>query len=70
MNISVLGAGAFGTALAISLAQDGRPVTLWDLRPATWPARACQIANRDLTRDEWARYLGTLDYQETCAELK
>jgi len=29
MNISVLGAGAFGTALAISLSRSGQPVTLW-----------------------------------------
>jgi len=29
MSISVLGAGAFGTALAVSLARDGTPVTLW-----------------------------------------
>lgn len=29
MSIAVLGAGAFGSALAISLAQDGREVTLW-----------------------------------------
>ncbi|WP_146590350.1 NAD(P)H-dependent glycerol-3-phosphate dehydrogenase [Puniceibacterium confluentis] len=29
MTIAVLGAGAFGTALAIALAQDGRQVTLW-----------------------------------------
>ena len=29
MTISVLGAGAFGTALAISLARDGQSVTLW-----------------------------------------
>lgn len=29
MTISVLGAGAFGTALAISLARNGQPVTLW-----------------------------------------
>lgn len=29
MTISVLGAGAFGTALAISLARGGRSVTLW-----------------------------------------
>jgi len=29
MSISVLGAGAFGTALAISLARTGQPVTLW-----------------------------------------
>lgn len=33
MSISVLGAGAFGTALAISLARDGRPVTLWARDP-------------------------------------
>lgn len=29
MSISVIGAGAFGTALAIALAQGGRDVTLW-----------------------------------------
>ena len=29
MSIAVLGAGAFGTALAISLARDGRDVLLW-----------------------------------------
>ncbi|MCI2394721.1 NAD(P)H-dependent glycerol-3-phosphate dehydrogenase [Aliiroseovarius sediminis] len=29
MSISVLGAGAFGTALAISMSRDARPVTLW-----------------------------------------
>lgn len=32
-EISVLGAGAFGTALAISLARDGRKVTLWARDP-------------------------------------
>ena len=29
MSVSVLGAGAFGTALAISLARAGQPATLW-----------------------------------------
>lgn len=29
MRISVLGAGAFGTALAIALSRDGAPITLW-----------------------------------------
>ena len=29
MSISVLGAGAFGTSLAIALANDGHPLTLW-----------------------------------------
>lgn len=32
-GVSVLGAGAFGTALAISLARDGRRVTLWAREP-------------------------------------
>ena len=29
LSVAVLGAGAFGTSLAISLSRDGRPVTLW-----------------------------------------
>ncbi len=29
MNIAVLGSGAFGTALAISMARDGQDITLW-----------------------------------------
>lgn len=33
MSISVLGAGAFGTALAISLTQSGRTVGLWARDP-------------------------------------
>jgi glycerol-3-phosphate dehydrogenase (NAD(P)+) len=33
MSIAVLGAGAFGTALAIALAQEGRAVTLWGRHP-------------------------------------
>lgn len=36
-EISVLGAGAFGTALAISLARDGRDITLWARNPADMP---------------------------------
>ncbi len=36
-EISVLGAGAFGTALAISLARDGRAVTLWARDPGDMP---------------------------------
>ncbi len=33
MSIAVLGAGAFGTALAIALAESGRDVTLWARNP-------------------------------------
>ena len=34
MRITVLGAGAWGTALAKSLHENGNAVTLWDLKPA------------------------------------
>lgn len=33
MSISVIGAGAFGTALALSMARSGQPVTLWARNP-------------------------------------
>lgn len=38
MSISVLGAGAFGTALAISLSREGQPVTLWARDPSNMNA--------------------------------
>lgn len=39
MSISVLGAGAFGTSLAIALAREGHPVTLWARDPGDMAAR-------------------------------
>lgn len=47
MSIAILGAGAFGTALAISLTQVG-PVTLW----------ARDVANMDATRENTKRLPG------------
>ncbi|MFE6255815.1 BTAD domain-containing putative transcriptional regulator [Agromyces sp. NPDC057865] len=42
-------------------------VAVWDLRPATHAEAACRMAGRDLTREEWATYLGELgDYRSTC----
>jgi glycerol-3-phosphate dehydrogenase (NAD(P)+) len=48
MTVVVLGAGAFGTALAIALGLAGRPVTLWtrDARDATEMARLRQNPRR------------------------
>ena len=44
MSISVLGAGAFGTALAIGLARDGSKVALWSRDPED--ARAMQSSRQ------------------------
>ena len=42
---------------------------LWDVDPAVWRRRACAIAGRNLSREEWKLYLpaGT-PYRETCPE--
>ncbi|MCP3969537.1 MAG: NAD(P)-dependent glycerol-3-phosphate dehydrogenase [Rhodobacteraceae bacterium] len=49
--IGVLGAGAFGTALAVSLARDGQPVTLW-------ARNADQVADMATRRENAARLPG------------
>jgi hypothetical protein len=44
-------------------------IHLWDLALRTWPSRACRLANRNLTQQEWRQYLGDLPYQKTCPAL-
>jgi WD40 repeat protein len=44
-------------------------VQLWDVGAASLARRACQIANRNMTREEWRQYLGDLPYQKTCPAL-
>lgn len=41
----------------------------WDINQASWQSRACSIANRNLTRDEWKQYLGDEPYNKTCSDL-
>ena len=48
MSIGVIGAGAFGTALAISLAQNGRDVVLWARDAAQ--ATQMQVTGRNAAR--------------------
>jgi len=44
-------------------------VRLWDVDLRAWPSRACRIANRNLTRQEWRQYLGDEPYHPTCPGL-
>jgi WD40 repeat protein len=44
-------------------------IALWDLRLETWVDRACQIAGRNMTEDEWAVYLRDAPYHRTCEEF-
>jgi hypothetical protein len=63
----------------MDLAQDGRRLVLgggpdgvqvWDLDPDHWATAACQVAGRNLTRDEWEAHIGDLTlFHATCPGL-
>jgi hypothetical protein len=56
------------------LADELRPVSvydtgkafLYDLRATSWDQRACSVAGRTLTSDEWAQYLPGRAYRPSC----
>jgi predicted amidohydrolase len=44
-------------------------VILWDVDPDSWKRLACFIASRNLTCNEWRRYLLDEPYRKICPEL-
>ncbi len=45
-------------------------IVVWDLDPNHWVTAACEVAGRNLTREEWDHYLGVLcSYRATCPGL-
>ncbi len=55
-----------GNRLLVS-AMDGR-TWIVDTRTATWIERACQIAGRNLTQNEWQQYFPDRPYEVTCQQ--
>ncbi len=53
-----------GNQLASS-SRDGT-IIVWDLNQQSWIRRACDFANRNLSKAEWQQYLGDELYRETC----
>jgi WD40 repeat protein len=49
----------------VALFGDGHGV-VWPATSAAWLRHACAVAGRNLTRDEWARYIGSPRYEKTC----
>jgi WD40 repeat protein len=46
-----------------------RPVVYYDLDPDSWATTACRAAGRNLTREEWDQYVGSLGpYRATCSQ--
>jgi WD40 repeat protein len=52
----------------LAAGSDNRVVTVWDLDVSTWLSQACLVANRNLTADEWTRYLPNRPYRARCPE--
>jgi len=46
-----------------------RAIILWDVSLEGWQAHACHMANRNLTPEEWASYLGDQPYEKSCPNL-
>jgi WD40 repeat protein/tRNA A-37 threonylcarbamoyl transferase component Bud32 len=60
----------------IDLSADGRQMlevhgngqgAVWDVDPESWKRRACDLANRTLTRVEWEEFLPGRPYEPACA---
>jgi WD40 repeat protein/tRNA A-37 threonylcarbamoyl transferase component Bud32 len=59
----------------LDLSPDGRRLLMtngdgngavWELDPEAWARRACTLANRRLTRDEWKEFLPGRPYEPAC----
>jgi WD40 repeat protein len=60
----------------LDLSSDGRFLLMtaangqgavWDVDPESWARRACAVANRNLTRAEWERFLPGRPYEPACS---
>ena len=54
--------------LLASADSQGR-VLVWNMSSSLWQQRACEIANRNLTRLEWAQFGPASPYQRTCPQF-
>jgi WD40 repeat protein len=51
--------------LAFAFSSPAR-ITVWNVDPESWKRRACSIAGRNLSRDEWRDFVGDSPYHATC----
>lgn len=55
--------------LQLASAAEG-DIVLWDVNVESWRTRACTIARRNLTIEEWDRYLGEQPYRKSCLDAR
>jgi WD40 repeat protein/tRNA A-37 threonylcarbamoyl transferase component Bud32 len=65
-----------GGEVSLDISPDGRRLltthgngkaTIWNIDPASWSQRACRLANRALTREEWEEFLPGRRYEPACS---
>jgi hypothetical protein len=50
----------------LSFGASGRLLS-WSIDAAAWARQACALAGRNMTKDEWSRYVGGT-YRRTCVQ--
>jgi WD40 repeat protein len=55
----------------LSLLTTGREtVSLWELSPQAWRSGLCKVVNREISEEEWKRYMAKDDYEPICSSLQ
>lgn len=52
----------------VAVFETGR-LLLWDVSPERWKEQACAVAGRNLTREEWSRFVTGHSYTTVCSKL-
>jgi WD40 repeat protein/type IV secretory pathway VirB10-like protein len=60
---------AFSSDNKLATGSDDKTVLLWDIDPQSWLKKACDIANRNLSQEEWRKYVGDKPHKKTCPKL-
>jgi WD40 repeat protein/class 3 adenylate cyclase len=70
--------GTAGTWMRAAYTADGKSIVvasrsgrgwLWPATTAAWERQACRVAGRNLTREEWSRFVGNRSYANVCPGL-
>lgn len=52
----------------VTIYDDGRGA-VWPVTVAAWAERACQVAGRNFTQEEWSRFVGGRSYSRVCPQF-
>ena len=53
----------------VSVGSIDETASQWRLDTRPWTERACRMANRNLTEEEWEQFMGDRPYNKICPNL-